>query len=52
MPTRRIFGLTVIVGVLLWPAKSTVRTWGQRQLVTHQPGEILHGVGEVVVTVL
>lgn len=44
--------MTVIVGVLLWPAKQTVRTWGKRQLTTHQAGEFMHGVGEVVVTIL
>lgn len=52
MPTRRTFELIVIVGVLLWPAKSTVKHWCRRQLAVHQPGDVLYGVGEVGVTIL
>lgn len=52
MPTRRIFELTVIVGVLLMPARATVRLWAKRQLGARPEGSFLHGVGEVVVTVL
>jgi hypothetical protein len=52
VPTRRIFELTVIVGVLLMPARATVRTWGRRQLAVHDPGTVMHGVGEVLVTIL
>ena len=52
MPTRRIFELMIVTGILLWPARATVRMWGRRQLAVHQEGEFLHGVGEVLVTVL
>jgi len=52
VPTRRIFELVVITSVLLWPAKATVRSWGHRQLAVRQPGTILHGTGEVIVTIL
>ena len=52
MPTRRIMELTIIVGVLLWPARQTVRTWGRRQLSVHPEGGLLHNVGEVVVSIL
>lgn len=52
MPTRRIFELVVVVGVLLLPARATVRTWGRRQLAVRQPGTVMHGVGEVLVTIL
>jgi hypothetical protein len=52
MPTRRIFELTVIVGVLLWPARATVRTWGKRMLGSAQPGSLAHNAGQVVVTIL
>ena len=52
MPTRRIFELIVVVGVLLMPARATVRTWGKRQLAVNEPGSVMHGVGEVLVTVL
>lgn len=52
MPTRRIFELVVVVGVLLLPARATVRTWGRKQLAVRDPGTVMHGVGEVLVTVL
>jgi len=52
MMTRRIMEGVVIVSILLWPAKSTVRMWGRKQLAVRQPGEVMHGVGEVIVTVL
>ena len=44
--------LVVITGTLLMPARATVRAWGKRQLIAHQPGTVLHGAGEVVVTIL
>lgn len=52
MPTRRIFELVVITNVLFWPARSTVRLWGKKQLASQAPGSFMHGVGEVVVTLL
>lgn len=52
MPNRRGFLLTVITVVLVFPARSTVRAWGKRQLLSKQPGTLLHGAGEVVVTIL
>lgn len=52
MPNRRTFLLIVITGSLLLPARATVRAWGRRQLLARQPGTLLHGAGEVVVTVL
>ena len=52
MPTRRIMELTVIVGFLLMPASATVRTWGRKQLAVRKPGTLMHGVGEVLVTIL
>lgn len=52
MPTRRIFELIIVSGVLLMPARATVRAWGKRQLCVQQPGTVLHGVGEVVVSIL
>lgn len=42
----------MIVGILLWPAEATVRTWGKKQLAERTPGSIMHGAGEVIVTVL
>jgi hypothetical protein len=50
--TRRIMEGIIVVSVLLWPAKSTVKMWGRKQLATQQPGSVLHGAGEVIVTVL
>ena len=52
MPTRRIFELVVITNVLFWPARSTIRLWGKKQLAVRDPGTVLHGVGEVLVTLL
>jgi hypothetical protein len=52
MPTRRIFELVIITGVLLFPARATVRLWAKRQLGSQPDGSLLHGIGEVVVTVL
>ena len=52
MPTRRIFELIIITGVLLFPARQTVRLWAKRQLGSQPEGTLLHGIGEVVVTVL
>jgi hypothetical protein len=52
MPNRRTFLLIVITGTLLFPARQTVRAWGRRQLLAKQPGTVLHGAGEVVVTIL
>lgn len=44
--------MIVITGTLLFPARATVRAWGKRQLLSKQPGTVLHGAGEVVVTIL
>jgi hypothetical protein len=52
VPTRRIFELVVITNVLFWPARSTVRLWGKKQLAVAAPGTFLHGAGEVIVTLL
>lgn len=52
MPTRRIFELVIITGVLLFPARQTVRLWAKRQLGSQPDDSLLHTIGEVVVTVL
>lgn len=52
MPTRRIFELMIVTGVLLWPARKTVQTWARRQLAARQPGTPLYVAGEVVVSIL
>jgi hypothetical protein len=52
MPTKRIFELIVVTNVLFWPARSTVKLWGRKQLAVRQPGTVLHGAGEVLVTIL
>ena len=52
MPTRRIFELVVITGVLLFPARATVRLWAKRQLGSQPEGSVLHGVAEVAVILL
>jgi hypothetical protein len=52
VPTRRIFELVVITGVLLWPAKATVKIWCKKQLATQNPGSVMHAIGEAGVTIL
>lgn len=52
MMTRRIFEGALLIGVLLMPARATVRLWGKRQLGARPEGTFLHTVGEIVVTVL
>lgn len=44
--------LAVMTAVLVHPASRTVKFWGRRQLAVRQPGTVLHGVGEVLVTIL
>lgn len=44
--------LTVAVAVLVHPAVRTVKFWGRRQLAVNQEGTVMHGVGEVLVTIL
>ena len=46
MPTRRIFAMTVAVGVLLHPAMGLARLWVRKALGTYPPGSILHGIAE------
>lgn len=52
MMTRRIFEGALMIGVLLMPARATVRLWGKRQLGARADGTLLHTLGEIVVTVL
>jgi len=52
VPTRRIMELVIITTVLIFPARATVRLWAKRQLGSQPEGTLLHGIGEVVVTVL
>ena len=52
MPTRRIFELVIVTGFLLFPATRVVRLWAKRQLGSQPEGSLMHGIGEVVVTVL
>jgi hypothetical protein len=44
--------LVVVTGVLLFPARATVRQWGRKQLATHPEGSFMHNTGAAVVTVL
>jgi len=52
MMTRRILEGMIIVNVLFWPARSTVKLWGKKQLASGQPGSIRYTVGEVIVTLV
>lgn len=44
--------LAVVTGVLLFPARATVRQWGRKQLSIHPEGSFMYNTGAVVVTVL
>jgi hypothetical protein len=44
--------MTGMVVVLSWPARRTIHHWGRRQLAVNPEGSIMHGVGEVVVTIV
>ena len=52
MPTRRIVELVVITSVLLWPAQGVVKLWARKALNQYPAGHTVHGVGEVLVTIL
>lgn len=43
--------MVVVTGILMVPARSTVRHWGRRQLAIRPEGSVMHGVGEVLVTI-
>ena len=51
-PSRRIFELIVVTNILFWPARSTVRTWGRKQLSLGAPGSVRRAVGEAIVTIV
>lgn len=44
--------MALMTAVLVHPASQTVKFWGRKQLAVRAPGTILHGVGEVLVTIL
>jgi hypothetical protein len=52
MVNRKGVLLIVMTVTLMLPARQTVRQWGRRQLGINQEGTLMHGVGEVLVTVL
>jgi len=52
MPTRRIFELMIVTGVLLRPAFGVTLLWARRTLSTQPQGAVTHAIAEVVVNVL
>lgn len=52
MPTRRIFELVLLTGILLRPAFGMAHVEARRLLDSQQPGSFLHGVAEIAVVVL
>jgi hypothetical protein len=52
MVNRKGFLLIIMTVVLMYPAEQTVHTWGRRQLAVNPEGSFMHGVGEVLVSVL
>jgi len=44
--------MTGMVVVLAVPALGAVKHWGRRQLAIRPEGSLMHGVGEIIVTVV
>lgn len=52
MPTRRIFELIIVTGILLRPAFGLLHLETHKLLRNQQPGTFLHGVAEIGTVVL
>lgn len=52
MPTRRIFEVALVIGILTRPAFGVVHLWASKTLAGQQAGSILHGIAEVVVVIV
>jgi len=48
MPTRRIFELIVVTGILLRPTFAMLHLWSVKTLQSQAPGTIVHGTAQVV----
>lgn len=48
MPTRRIFELIIVGGILMRPAFGVLHLWGLKTLNTTAEDSFLHGVAEIV----
>jgi hypothetical protein len=52
MPTRRIFELILVMGILIRPAFGLIHLWGAKTLGTQEPGSIMHGAAEIVTVLI
>lgn len=52
MPTRRIFELMIVTAILVRPAFGLIHLWGAKTLDSQQPGNIMHGVAEIVTVII
>lgn len=52
MPTRRVFELMIVTGVLLTPALGTMKMWARKTISTSSQGSVSHGIGEMMVVLL
>jgi hypothetical protein len=52
MPTRRIFEMVLVMGLLLRPAFGLMHVEMRKLLNEQQPGTFLHGVAEIGTVVL
>lgn len=48
MPTRRIWELIIVGGLLMRPAFGVIHLWGLKALNTTPEDSFLHGVAEIV----
>lgn len=51
MPTRRIFELIIVTGILMVPAKGLLKMWAAKTLNTSDPGTIPHGAAQIVTVI-
>lgn len=47
LPTRRIFELIIVGGILMRPAFGVIHLWALKALNTSQEGTIIHGIAEI-----
>jgi hypothetical protein len=47
MPTRRIFELIIVTGMLGRPVMGSIRLWGMRTMGATAPGSVMHTAAEV-----
>lgn len=52
LPTRRIFELIIVTGILVRPAFGMLHLWANKALTEQPEGSILHGTAKVITVVI